>query len=72
MMGSVISRSMVDLSTKEQGEELSYIRRMENERKEALKRQMEEIMEREHNDQDKQALINMLGIYFSVNLKSKF
>jgi hypothetical protein len=60
MMGAIVSRSMVDLSTKEKGDELSYIRRIENERKVALKRQMDEILEREHHDQDKQALINML------------
>lgn len=62
LMGGVISRNMVDMVAKEQGEELTYIRRLENERKMKLKQQMDEILDREHSDEDKQALINMIGI----------
>ena len=61
VVGVVLSRRLVDLSTKEQGEELTYIRRMENEKKQKLRDQMNAILEREHHDEDKQALISMIG-----------
>ncbi|CAE7884669.1 unnamed protein product [Symbiodinium microadriaticum] len=60
VMGTVLSRSLVDLSTKEQGEELTYIRRLENQKKQELREKMEAILAREQNDKDKQALISMI------------
>ena len=62
MVGVVLSRRMVDLATKEQGEELTYIRRLENEKKRKIREQMDEILAREHHDEDKQALISMIGV----------
>ena len=60
-MGVVVSRHMVDLATKEQGEEVSYIRRQEHERKARLRAQMEEILAREQHDEEHQALVNVIG-----------
>jgi len=59
-MGVVVSRHMVDLATKEQGEEVSYIRRQEHERKARLRAQMEEILAREQHDEEHQALVNVI------------
>jgi len=57
---NIVSRSMVELATKEQGEEAIYIRRVENERKKVLEEKMAEILQRGQNDEEKQALVKLL------------
>ncbi len=58
---SFISRSVVDFTAREKGEETTYIRRVENERKKVLQEKMDEILDREHHDEEKQALVKLLG-----------
>lgn len=60
----IMSRSLVDLSAKEQGEETIYIRKMEATRKKELEEKMAEILERHHADEEHQALVNLLGRLF--------
>lgn len=57
---SFISRSVVDFTAREKGEETTYIRRVENERKKVLQEKMDEILDREHHDEEKQALVKLL------------
>jgi hypothetical protein len=65
-LNTIITRSMVDLAKKEQGEETIYIRKMEASRKEALEEKMAEILQRHHEDAEHQALVNLLGSYIFV------
>jgi hypothetical protein len=60
-INAIVTRSLVDLSKKEQGEEAIYIRKMEASRKEALEEKMSEILQRHHEDAEHQALLNLLG-----------
>lgn len=60
----IMSRSLVDLNAKEQGEEAIYIRRMEASRKKELEEKMAEILQRHHADEEQQALVNLLGEKF--------
>lgn len=57
---NIISRSLVDLSKKEQGEETIYIRKSEASKKKVLEEKMNEILQRHHEDVEKQALVNLL------------
>lgn len=57
---NIITRSLVDLNAKEQGEETIYIRRQEAARKKALEEKMTEILQRHHEDEEQQALLKLL------------
>lgn len=57
---NITKRSMVDLVSKEQGEEAIYIRKVESERKKAREEKMAEILQRHHEDEEKQALVKLL------------
>jgi hypothetical protein len=57
----IMTRSMVDLSKKEQGEETIYIRKMEASKKQELEEKMAEILARHHEDEEHQALVGLLG-----------
>ncbi len=63
MTPAVVRRSLVTLSEKERGDEELYIRRLEKERHDALKAQVEDIMTRQNNDPLKHAVISAIGKY---------
>lgn len=68
----IITRSVVDLSKKEQGEETIYIRKMEASKKKELEEKMSEILARHHEDQEHQALVDLLGELLNKSSHLKF
>lgn len=66
----VLSRNMVTLEQKEQGEEAAYIRKVEYELSQKRQAKMDAILARHDDDEHKQALLNLVGKLYCIALLS--
>lgn len=60
----VLSRNMVTLDQKEQGEEAAYFRRVEYDEAQKRQAKMDAILARHDHDEHKQALLKIVGKFY--------
>ena len=58
----VLSRNLVTFNEREKGEEAAYIHKIENERKVARQKKLEEVLARDDSDEHKKALLSIVGM----------